>query len=115
VLTSALQTNLTLTNLMVEFARRGGTPHPLVYDTVIRCLGWKHDTAMYSAGTSPTMQYNGKYPVMTSEYESANVPGLYFAGTLAHGKDHLKSAGGFIHGFRFVTSRFIARVHEITL
>jgi hypothetical protein len=48
---------------------------------------------MYSANTLPTMQYTGKYPVMTSEYESINVPGLYFAGTLAHGKDHLKSVG----------------------
>jgi hypothetical protein len=57
------------------------------------------------------MQYNGKYPVMTAEYESANVPGLYFAGTLAHGKDHLKSAGGFIHGFRY-TTRALFRILE---
>ena len=31
------------------------------------------------------MQSNQKYPVMTSEYESINVPGLFFAGQLAHG------------------------------
>ena len=57
------------------------------------------------------MQYNGKYPVMTSEYESVNVAGLYFAGTLGHGKDHLKSAGGFIHGFRY-TTRALFRILE---
>lgn len=39
---------------------------------------------------------------MTHEYESLNVPGLYFAGALSHGKDYRRAAGGFIHGFRFV-------------
>jgi hypothetical protein len=42
----------------------GGTPHPLVYDRVIRCLGWKHNTAIYEQNTTPTMQYTGKFPVM---------------------------------------------------
>jgi hypothetical protein len=61
--------------------------------------------ALYgSLAATPAMQYNGKYPIMTSEYESATVRSLYFAGSLAHGKDHLKSAGGFIHGFRYVPS-----------
>ena len=48
------------------------------------------------------MQGNKKYAVMTDEYESINVPGMYFAGQLAHGKDFRRSAGGFIHGFRSV-------------
>ena len=32
------------------------------------------------------------------------VPGLYAAGTITHNLDFRKSAGGFIHGFRY-TSR----------
>jgi len=72
----------------------------MVYDTVIRCLGWKHGLGLHTPRTAPTMQHNGKYPVMTHEYESVNVPGLHYAGTIAHGKDHQRSAGGFIHGFR---------------
>jgi hypothetical protein len=40
---------------------------------------------MYTKETTPIMQSTLKYPVMTSEYESVNVPGLYFAGNLAHG------------------------------
>ena len=40
-------------------------------------------------------------PVMTHEYESKNVQGLYFAGCLSHGKDFKRGAGGFIHGFRY--------------
>ena len=88
----------------MEFATRGGDPHPLVFDKVIRCLGWKHQTNLYTKDTAPLMQANGKYPVMTSEYESVNVPGMYFAGQLGHGKDYKRSAGGFIHGFRYVTN-----------
>eukprot|EP00729_Bicosta_minor_P011009 gene11009-9417_t len=92
---------------MMEFATRGGDPHPLVFDKVIRCLGWKHQTNLYTKDTAPLMQANGKYPVMTSEYESVNVPGMYFAGQLGHGKDYKRSAGGFIHGY---TTRFLFRV-----
>jgi hypothetical protein len=40
-----------------------------------------------------------------------NVPGLFFAGTLSHGKDHLRAAGGFIHGFRY-TARALHRLLE---
>ena len=111
VLTSEMMKNLTLVNTMVELARRGGTPHPLMFDHVVRCLGWRHQLKIYSDSTTPKMQYNGKYPIMTSEYESINVPGMYFAGQLGHGKDHLKSAGGFIHGFRY-TSRALFRMLE---
>ena len=66
-------------DLLAEFARRSGDPHPMQYDVVIRCLGWKHNTSIYSASARPRMQSTLKYPVMTSEYESVNVPGLYFA------------------------------------
>jgi hypothetical protein len=38
---------------------------------------------------------------MNDDYESINVPGMYFAGALAHGKDFKRAAGGFIHGFRY--------------
>ena len=103
--------NETLVDLLTELARRSGTPHPLVYDRVVRCLGWKHDNSPYAHDTKPLMQPNGKYAVMTSEYESVNVPGMYFAGTLSHGKDWLRSAGGFIHGFRY-TSRALFRILE---
>jgi hypothetical protein len=89
----------------------GGTPYPLVYDKLIRCLGWKHDQGIYTDETRPWMQHNGKYPTMTSEYESRNVEGLFFAGQLSHGKDFRRAAGGFIHGFRY-TARALFRVLE---
>jgi hypothetical protein len=48
---------------------------------------------------------------MTHEYESVNVPGMYFCGTLGHGKDFKRAAGGFIHGFRY-TARALHRILE---
>ena len=48
---------------------------------------------------------------MDHEYQSINVPGLYFAGALAHGKDFKRSAGGFIHGFRY-TAKALHRMLE---
>ena len=39
---------------------------------------------------------------MKRSYESHNVSGLYFAGGLQHAHDRRKSAGGFIHGYRYL-------------
>jgi len=48
---------------------------------------------------------------MNGQYESINVKNLFFAGTLSHGKDFRRSAGGFIHGFRY-TARALSRILE---
>ena len=42
-----------------------------------------------------------KYPQIDHSYESVDYPGLYYAGTATHSLDWRKSAGGFIHGFRY--------------
>ena len=42
-----------------------------------------------------------KYPKIDHGYESADYPGLYYAGAVTHSLDYRKSAGGFIHGFRY--------------
>jgi thioredoxin reductase len=84
-----------------EIGRVTGGPYPLTYDHVIFCLGWNQDLSMYDEDAKPLMQPNKKFAVMDDEYQSVNVPGLYFAGALSHGKDFKRSAGGFIHGFRY--------------
>jgi len=46
------------------------------------------------------------------------IAGLYFAGTVAHGRDWRKAAGGFIHGFRYTAQALFhvleARQHGMT-
>ena len=48
-----------------------------------------------------------KYPGIKHTYEAQNVPGLYFAGTSTHSLDYRKSAGGFIHGFRYTSKELV--------
>eukprot|EP00658_Telonema_sp_P-2_P076801 TRINITY_DN6801_c0_g1_i8.p1 TRINITY_DN6801_c0_g1~~TRINITY_DN6801_c0_g1_i8.p1 ORF type:complete len:791 (+),score=140.24 TRINITY_DN6801_c0_g1_i8:152-2524(+) len=105
--------NVTDSNVdqLMMLAASTGSPFPLVYDTVIRALGWLHNMSLYGSNALPHMQTNRKYAVMTSEYESVNVPNLHFAGTLSHGKDWKRSAGAFIHGFRY-TARALHRILE---
>ena len=45
-------------------------------------------------------------------FESANVNGLWFAGTLMHGNDWRRSSGGFIHGFRYLV-RSLGKILEL--
>jgi thioredoxin reductase len=81
------------------------------YDLIVRCTGWKHNTSVYHKSAVPALMPNGKHAQLTPRYESTNVSGLYFAGTLAHGIDFRKAAGGFIHGFRY-TARALLRILE---
>ena len=64
------------------------------YDIVISCPGWHMDASPFAPDTRPAYAANGKHPALTPTYESLNVTGLYFAGTLAHGMDYRKSSGG---------------------
>lgn len=79
------------------------------YDEVISAVGWTHDTSIYDESVRPLMQANRKFPRQTTQHESANVNGMFFAGSLSHGRDWRKGAGGFVHGFRY-TAKFLARV-----
>jgi hypothetical protein len=71
------------------------------YDIIISCLGWRFDARAFDEDSRPALASNGKHPAVTARFESTNVPGLYFAGTLAHALDYKKSSGGFIRGFRY--------------
>lgn len=44
-----------------------------------------------------------KYPQIKPSYESRGTRGLFVLGTASHSVDFRKSAGGFIHGFRYTS------------
>jgi hypothetical protein len=76
------------------------------FDRIIFCTGFKFDAKsvnMFDPQIVPRLEDNKKFPRIKSNYESINVPGLYFAGVLQHARDYKRSAGGFIHGFRYTT------------
>ncbi|KYO36391.1 FAD-dependent oxidoreductase domain-containing protein 2 isoform B [Alligator mississippiensis] len=83
------------------------------YDRVIRCLGWKFDFSIYNRSLRlvPGRGNKRKYPQIKPSYESRGTRGLFVLGTASHSNDFRKSAGGFIHGFRY-TTRAVHRLLE---
>jgi thioredoxin reductase len=70
------------------------------YDHVIFCTGFRFDPTFFGEGIQPALVFDGRLPAQTSEWESANIPDLYFAGVLMSACDHKKTMSAFIHGFR---------------
>ncbi|XDC53874.1 hypothetical protein R6Z07M_005056 [Ovis aries] len=85
----------------------------VAYDRVIRCLGWKFDFSIFSKSLrlSSGSELSEKYPLVRASYESKGSRGLFILGTASHSVDYRKSAGGFIHGFRY-TVRAVHRLLE---
>jgi len=85
----------------VRFSRVNEVTKDIPYDRVIVCTGFRFDDSIFAGSCRPSMVINGRFPAQTCEWESVNVPGLYFAGTLMQVRDFKRSTGGFIHGFRY--------------
>ncbi len=85
----------------VSFRRAQEVKRDLPYDRVIVCTGFRFDASIFSPECRPELVHRDRFPAQTCEWESTNVPGLYFAGTLMQVRDWKKSTGGFIHGFRY--------------
>ncbi|XP_066115481.1 FAD-dependent oxidoreductase domain-containing protein 2 isoform X2 [Saccopteryx bilineata] len=85
----------------------------VAYDRVIRCLGWNFDFSIFnkSLRLSSGGDFSKKYPLVRPSYESKGSRGLFVLGTASHSVDYRKSAGGFIHGFRY-TVRAVHRLLE---
>jgi thioredoxin reductase len=78
-----------------------GQEWELTVDRVLLCCGFRFDFALFGPGCRPDTCHEGRWPAMTSAWESANIPGLYFAGTIMQARDYKQSFSGFIHGFRY--------------
>jgi thioredoxin reductase len=87
----------------VRYSHASGELEELVYDRIILCTGFRFDNSFFDADCRPELTINDRYPGMTCEWESMNVPGMYFAGTITQSRDFKKGTSGFIHGFRYNT------------
>jgi hypothetical protein len=85
----------------VRFARADEVTKDLRYDRVIVCTGFRFDASIFEPECRPELVIKDRFPAQTPEWESVNVPDLYFAGTLMQVRDFKKSTSGFIHGFRY--------------
>ena len=85
----------------VSYTHADGEREELVYDRVIVAAGFRLDASIFDETCRPRLTINDRFPELTSEWESANVEDLYFAGTLMQVRDFKKTTSGFIHGFRY--------------
>jgi thioredoxin reductase len=85
----------------VSFVRANEVKKDLFYDRVIACTGFRFDGSIFDAECRPQLVFRDRFPAQTPEWESVNVPDLYFAGTLMQVRDFKRSTSGFIHGFRY--------------
>ncbi|GIM94945.1 NAD(P)-binding domain-containing protein [Paractinoplanes toevensis] len=65
-----------------RYARTVEKLRVLEYDRVIACTGFAFDASIFDQTCRPDLVINDRFPSQTSAYESVNVPGLYFAGTI---------------------------------
>ena len=71
-------------------------------DHVIRCTGWKYvDDALFAPSIRPQTMAKGKYPVLTSAWESTT-PNMFFIGAAMDGRNR-RGPNTSIHGFRYAT------------
>jgi len=85
----------------VSYSHAEGEREELVYDRVINCTGFQFDRSIFSGACRPELTLGGRFPAQTAEWESVNVPNLYFVGTLMQVRDYKKTTSSFIHGFRY--------------
>lgn len=83
------------------FARADELVKEIRYDRVIAATGFRFDASMFDEDCRPELTINDRFPAQTSSWESVNVPGLYFAGTITQVRDFKKATSAFIHGYRY--------------
>jgi thioredoxin reductase len=81
----------------------------LEYDAVIRCTGFAMSTGIFDPSCCPLTVPDGQIPAVGPDWQSVNVDGLYFAGTLMQGRDRRHASSAFIDGFRY-NLRTLARL-----
>ncbi|WP_433076826.1 NAD(P)-binding domain-containing protein [Dactylosporangium sp. CA-052675] len=84
-----------------SFSRADEVVKQLRYDRVLACTGFRFDASIFDESARPDLAIKDRFPQQTSAFESVNVPGLYFAGTLTQQRDFKRGTNGFIHGFRY--------------
>jgi thioredoxin reductase len=95
-----------------RYARTVEAVRVLEYDRIIMCTGFAFDATPFDASARPSLVIDDRFPEQSPAFESVNVPGLYFAGTLTQQRDFKKSTNGFIHGFRYGVRALHRILHE---
>ncbi|MCG5219794.1 NAD(P)-binding domain-containing protein [Streptosporangium soli] len=85
----------------ITYTLADGEQELLEYDAVLRCTGFTMNTGLFGASCRPELAPNGRIPAIRPDFQSTNVDGLYFAGTLMQARDFKRASSAFIDGFRY--------------
>ncbi|GAA4445297.1 NAD(P)-binding domain-containing protein [Phytohabitans houttuyneae] len=96
----------------ITYTHADGETATLAYDTVLRCTGFRMSTDMFDPSCLPDLERDGRIPSLRPDWQSANVDGLYFAGTLAQARDFKRASSAFIDGFRYNLRTLTALLRE---
>ena len=85
----------------MTYAHAEGEVDELRYDRVILCTGFRSDLSIFAPACAPSTVIDDRFPALDAFWQAANVPDLYFAGTLMQSRDFQRAATAFIDGFRY--------------
>ncbi|MFI7416019.1 NAD(P)-binding domain-containing protein [Nonomuraea sp. NPDC049684] len=85
----------------ITYTLADGEQALLDYDAVLRCTGFTMDTGLFGDSCRPALTPGGRMPAIRPDFQSADVDGLYFAGTLMQARDFKRASSAFIDGFRY--------------
>jgi thioredoxin reductase len=96
----------------ITYTHADGERAVLEYESVIRCAGFRMDTAVFDPECRPRLVRDERMPEVGPDWQSANVDGLYFAGTIAQDRDFKRASSAFIDGFRYNLRALTALLRE---
>lgn len=96
----------------LTYTHADGETAVLEYESVIRATGFAMDTTLFDPSARPDMVPSGRMPTTGPDWQSVNVDGLYFAGTLAQARDFKRASSAFIDGFRYNLRTLTALLRE---
>jgi thioredoxin reductase len=95
-----------------RFTRAHDLCDTMVYDRIINCAGFAFDNSIFDDSCKPELVLDGRFPDQTSQWESTNVPNLFFIGTLMQARDFKKTQSSFVHGFRYNIRAFAKMISK---
>jgi thioredoxin reductase len=85
----------------ITYTHADGEQAVLEYESVLRCTGFRMDTALFDETCRPEMIRDGRIPSLGPDWQSTAADGMYFAGTIAQAHDVRHASSPFIDGFRY--------------
>ncbi|MFY1697938.1 MULTISPECIES: NAD(P)-binding domain-containing protein [unclassified Solwaraspora] len=96
----------------LTYTHADGETAVMDYESVLRCTGFAMDTSVFGAGARPRLVPSGRMPATAPDWQSVDVDGLYFAGTIAQDRDFKKASSAFVDGFRYNLRTLTALLRE---